>query len=129
MSHVGIKHTICLCEGVSIMAIIYISKGRCSLEQFPQYAFFWENHHLMLMLCKWVDCVYSVGPVNAELDIVTLHNSRASGNLLKWAATGWGGASAQWPAALFNVRGIVLRAECSSSSSSSNSKALHYSAV
>lgn len=36
-------------------------------------------------------------------------------------------AAAQLPAALFNVRGIVLRAECSSSSS--NSKALHYSAA
>lgn len=71
----------------------------------------------MPLLCKWIDCVYSVGPVNAELDIVTLHDSRASGNLLIWAAMGQGGggASAQWPAALFNVRGIVLRAECSNS--------------
>lgn len=38
-----------------------------------------------------------------------------------------GGASAQWPAALFNARVIVLRAECSSSSHIK--KALHYSAV
>ena len=35
-----------------------------------------ENKHLMLPLCKWADCVYSVGPVNAELDIVTLQDSR-----------------------------------------------------
>lgn len=80
----------------------------------------------MLLLCKRADCVYSVGSVNAELDVVTLRDSRASGNLLIWAATGWGGAFAQWPAALFNVRGIVLRAECSSSS---NRKALQYSAA
>lgn len=47
-----------------------------------------ENKHLMVLLCKWVDCVYSVGPVNAELDIVTLHDSRASGNLLIWFCYG-----------------------------------------
>lgn len=89
-----------------------------------------KNKHPMPLLCKWADGVYSVGPVNAELGIVTLHDSRASRNLLILAAMGWGGveAAAQLPAALFNVRGIVLRAECSSSSSS-NSKALHYSAA
>lgn len=38
-----------------------------------------------------------------------------------------GGAPAQWPAALFNARVIVLRAECSSSSHTK--KALHYSTV
>lgn len=88
-----------------------------------------KNKHPMPLLCKWAYGVYSVGPVNAELGIVTLYDSRASRNLLILAAMGWGGleAAAQLPAALFNVRGIVLRAECSSSSS--NSKALHYSAA
>lgn len=45
----------------------------------------------MPLLCKWAYGVYSVGPVNAELGIVTLHDSRASRNLLILAAMGWGG--------------------------------------
>lgn len=48
-----------------------------------------------------------VGPVNAELDIVTHSKNRASRNLLILAAIGWrgGGASAQWPAAFFLCEG------------------------
>lgn len=49
------------CETV---ANTYISKGRCILLGGAAA----ENKHLMLLLCKWVDCVYSAGPVSAELD-------------------------------------------------------------
>lgn len=93
MSHVGFKAARCLCEGILTVVIICIKKGWRSREKFPPICISFgrttaENKHLMLLLCKWTDWVYSVGPVNAELDIVTLRDSRASGNLLIWAATG-----------------------------------------